>query len=941
MEMIEPVFVSDHQFSVVGQTYLEETEAEEFLSGYLALWHPLVLSRMAALPRICSVLDLTGQVAKILAVVGGKEKISHIQTQLVAGEESKGWAFGAANPRLLAEIGLALGAGESPISDLESSSSFPMNCQELESAFRGLGLGLAWVDSVFESQNHTNLLDREGLLNACRQGAQDWQAGDFAGCSQKLRDAAELLTQAREQVIGGTPRVLESVDWDSFDRIEDAHLPKGAGFGLPCSVWASGERLEQTANLFPERIEKLKGCQDKLQVCGGRYSVRSDSLQPVSSQLWNLRKGQMIHRGLFGEYCPVVVHPGTDLHPGLPTLWRQCGFQHAIFRFGPSGFENSDQSAVNSKVRCSIVSWSSGDGMGVETLARPPLSAGSARCGIDLAYHFQKSQSLDYCPLLHFQSVAPEATGWFVDFLSLCSLAPVMGTHCIPTEVLRNASPGDYWSSATADEMMPDPGSVPLEGLEMGPDWAKRVERQNIQAKWAFTSMLALLEGGKEDGVPKDWEISRKEVEDLEERFELNGTLEPIDFANSPGESPESRLARRILVRGKTNVPGWLVLNPCSFTRRAVVQLPGTKIYKVEGPVRACQVETGQTVSLVVEVPSYGFCWLPREGELNPASMAAGLRLADERGVRNEFLEGDIDPSTGEIRGIRDSRSRRPRLSIQLAGQTGTAMVHRQINVISRGPARGEIESQGELVDSGNKKIGEFSLGLKTWLGRPVLEVVGRVEMAAGSQPAMAALKLVWRDPSMDLRRGWMGQAYRLREGYQRTGEWLEISEGAATATILPQDFPLCRRVGKRSMELPFGFGGKKVDQPHCLGIALDRDFPFLMAQGLESPLPCVPVDRGPPPSGISGWLGMMDHANVVVTDLRPCDVNGRQVLNWQLINTSQEGFELGLSLAKKIQWASGVDALGQEQRSATVEDYQARLFLQRVEWAGLSIAMG
>lgn len=75
MEMIEPVFVSDHQFSVVGQTYLEETEAEEFLSGYLALWHPLVLSRMAALPRICSVLDLTGQVAKILAVVGEKEKI--------------------------------------------------------------------------------------------------------------------------------------------------------------------------------------------------------------------------------------------------------------------------------------------------------------------------------------------------------------------------------------------------------------------------------------------------------------------------------------------------------------------------------------------------------------------------------------------------------------------------------------------------------------------------------------------------------------------------------------------------------------------------------------------------------------------------------------------------------------------------------------------------
>lgn len=940
MEMIEPVFVSDHQFSVVGPTYLEETDAENFLSGYLSLWHPIVLSRMASLPRICSVLDLAGQVAKILAVVGENEKITHIQTQLVVGEDSIGWAFGSANPRLLAEIGLALGAGESQISDLESSSSFAMNRQELKSAFRGLGLGLAWVDSVFESQNHTNLLDREGFLGACRQGAQCWLADDYAGCGQKLREAAELLAQAREQVIGGTPRVLESLDWDCFDRVQDIHLPRGTGFGLPCSVWASGECLEKTAKIVPELIEKLQGCKDKLQLCGGIYSVRPDGLHPISSQLWNFRKGQSVYRGLFGEYCPVVVHPGNVLHPGLPNLWRQCGFQHAILRMDPSGFEGGDQGTLNSKVRCSIVSWSSGDGMGVETLVRPPLVAHSARCGIDLAYHFQRSQSLDYCPLLHFQSVGPDATGWFVDFLSLCSLAPVLGSHCKPTELLRNASPGDYWSSATADEMMPDPGAIPLEGLEMGPDWAKRVERQNIQAKWAFTSMLALLEGDKEGGVTKDWEISRKEVEDLEERFELNGKLEPIDFANSPGESPESRLANRILARGKTNVPGWLILNPCSFTRRGLIRVPGAKIYKVDGPIRACQMEPDNTVSLVIEVPAYGFCWLPREGELNPASMAAGLRLADERGVRNEFLEADIDPSTGEIRGIRDSRNRRPRLSIQLAGQIGTAMVHRQIKVISRGPARGEIESEGDLVDSGNKKIGEFSLGLKTWLGRPVLEVAARVEMTGENQPGMGALKLVWRDPSMDLKRGWMGQAYRLREGYQRTGEWVEISEGAVTTTLLPQDFPLCRRVGKRSLELPFGFAGKKVNLPHCLGIALDRDFPFLLAQGLESPLPCVSVDRGPPPSGISGWLGMVDHANVLVTDFRPCQEGGRGSLSWQMINTSQEGFELGFSLAKKIEWASGVDALGQDQRSAAVEDYQARIFLQRFEWVGLSIGI-
>ncbi|MFM8930649.1 MAG: hypothetical protein ACKOS8_02075 [Gemmataceae bacterium] len=84
----------------------------------------------------------------------------------------------------------------------------------------------------------------------------------------------------------------------------------------------------------------------------------------------------------------------------------------------------------------------------------------------------------------------------------------------------------------------------------------------------------------------------------------------------------------------------------------------------------------------------------------------------------------------------------------------------------------------------------------------------------------------------------------------------------------------------------------------------------------------------------------MMDHSNVLVTDVRPAEINGRQALNWQLVNTSQEGFELGLSLAKKIPWSSGVDALGREQRSVTIEDHQARLFLQRFEWAGISIGL-
>src|SRR5207237_4455931 len=111
-------------------------------------------------------------------------------------------------------------------------------------------------------------------------------------------------------------------------------------------------------------------------------------------------------------------------------------------------------------------------------------------------------------------------------------------------------------------------------------------------------------------------------------------------------------LAGRLLSRAAPDRRGVLLLNPCAFARRAAVERGGFDAAPpAGGPVRAAQLD-GDTARLVVDLPALGFAWVPADGgttggETPPARR--GIRLADERGVRNEFFDAEVDPVTGGL----------------------------------------------------------------------------------------------------------------------------------------------------------------------------------------------------------------------------------------------------------------------------------------------------
>ena len=170
------------------------------------------------------------------------------------------------------------------------------------------------------------------------------------------------------------------------------------------------------------------------------------------------------------------------------------------------------------------------------------------------------------------------------------------------------------------------------------------------------------------------------------------------------------------------------------------------------------------------------------------------MRLADERSVRNEFFEAEIDPTTGGLRAIRDQRTRINRLGQQLVFNPGSTMRASEVKVTSAGPALGEIVSEGVLLGEQQQVLATFRQRFRAWLGRPLLEL--RIEIYPEQPPtgypwhAYYGARFAWRDERAMLLRGVNGTGYITSHTRPETPDYLELRAGRQSTSIFPGGLP-------------------------------------------------------------------------------------------------------------------------------------------------------
>lgn len=956
MSTRELFLLSPYRLPTQDTLYLGDDDVSAFLNGYAALWHPAALLGASGPPRIGSPYDHEQPSAGHLYATPTQPPLLLPDDWPDRVRQTGAVAFQATPDRTetLASLCQALQSQLPHQPDLALLLELP---PERVAPFLGVGFGLAHVEALFEAMSHENLLDGPGLWQDVQQAVAALSDPEPSACRSHLQAAADKLLSAREVLY---PVAMHVIDLCMFDEEHlDRPWPLSFDLSQPLNLIASGDLLQKLARDQPERMAQLRQrvAGDLVEVCGGCSLEREDALLPLESQLWNLQHGQVLYEQMLGQAVRVYARRRFAFHPQTPLLLQNAGIGRALLL-------SFDESVVPTH-RAAVINWPSQDGKQVEGFARTPLAVESPQVGFHLAHHLYRTIMQDQAATLALLHRDRPAAPWYHDWLELTRLAPVLGRWTTLSGYFNEVLSGEYTSPAEADEFHDDylVERTPTQD-ESGPAHArwKTTEpisgfavqsraRRRLDATWT----LAALHRGLTGRTVGEQETLEARLARLEDQLESDpraagftpavvaGGVSPLlhELEMLQNEAAQA-LAARLVSRG-TAQPGYLVLNPCSYKRRVVLDLPDlTDLLPLGDPVKACQLD-GKKGRVVIEVPALGFAWLPRQGVPGTVAPARRMRLADERAVRNEFFEAEIDQETGGLREIRDQRTRRGRIAQQLVWNPGSKMRVQQVQVTSSGPALGEVVTEGVLLDAGEQQLARFRQRFQAWLGRPMLEmhidIDPLVPIHGYPWHAYFASRFAWRDERVALVRGVNGMAHVTSHSRPVTPDYLELRSGQQNTVIFPGGLPFHQRHGSRMLDVLLLVEGETC-RSFDLGISLERPLPAQTAQGVISPVVTVPVNQGPPHVGTTGWLFHLDAPNVLLTSLRPAD-DGSDAVIARLLECGGSGGHAELRCARDPKRAVLLDGRGTTLYDVATQADACQLDIARNDLVHLRVEFG
>lgn len=914
---------------------LNPDEAASWLAGYFALWHPAVLVRIGRPPTAASSYDHDAPGEGTVYVVPEGPTLYQPDDWWERVKDAKAVAFRATPQRAesLRNLLEALrnSGDESGLLDVSA---------ETVRMFAALGYGYLLVESLFDAMDHEHLLDAEGFWADVTAAVSN-----IAEARNHLRSAADKLRSARESL---NSNAIHLLDWAIPDKAKLAEpWPASLANGLPLTLLASGELLEQLATQEPERFAELKAkfipdLPSAVDIACGSYREREDALLPVESQMWNLEKARETVRKLFGTETEVYGRKRSAYHPQLPAWMQHYGYRKAVI----VSFDGAMTPARNA----AVVSWPSPDGKTVEAFGREPAQASDPLTFFNLVYMLHQALTNDSIPTVALAHKGDPAAIGYDELIALSDLADVVGSWTGLARYLGEYHYGEYLGSATADDFFADyldDRVTMLRRPEPVTGFARHLRsRRRLESAYALAALYRSLTPTQSEDVD-----SLKQLDALEDEIETRGvdtgSGDPPDEFGPRLEQIEAewakKLADRIQAHSAPGQPGLLVFNPCGFARRVALELDNFPApIPVADPVKAAQFD-GTTAKLVVEVPALGFAWVPRTPSGAPPKPR--IKTADGVTIRNEFFEAEVDSTTGGLRAFRDTRTRLNRLGMQLVFNPGSKTRVRSIQVASSGTALGEIVAEGELLDEHNSPLAAFRHRLRAWSGRPALEM--QLELDLTHQPsgypwhAYYGARFGWRDDRAALFRGVNGA--NVQTGYTRpvSPDYLEVRLGGERTFLFTGGLPFLQRHGTRMVDailIPEGEQGRRFE----FLLAMDREYPMQTAAGWVAPAPVVMTEKGPPSIGASGCLGHLDLPSLLLLSLRPTEPGEgmTRAVAARFIETAGFGGMADLRFARNVDRACLIDGEGHSLQDLTLADGVIPLefsageaFRVKVEW--------
>ncbi len=932
-----------------------------------ALWHPALLARVDALPRIEPVEDPSPPERGDVRIV----PLGAID-RLVSGYRTQADDAGAVvleggtdRPSLILEILERLEPGAS----LDDRGP---DAEEIALDFLALGTARWMLRDLTIGMGHADCLDIESLERETLSGARSWQEGDFPGAKNRLRAAFELLTQARERFYPVDAYLIDLYLLDTSTPV--GALVEALKTRAPFTILAPAKGIESFAKADPEAIATVREAitEGWADVVGGPFDEQDEPLLPVESILWQYRHGSEVYQThLDGRNVETVARRRFALYPMLPQVARRFGMRFGLHL----GFDQGKYPIPSEAKRL----WESPDGASLECLTRPPLAADQQSDGLRLPWRLSQSMKDDHVatvPLVHWPS---PVAGWYVDLRRTATYSPVLARWVTLSDYFHLTDrPWDIYRPSLDEYVTPylEQAAARKESSPI----SKRAEHARLRARFdALLWMDAILQSLKPRPTatePGDTSPSEEGPASPPRSVALSGRAEGLEKSLESGvldalkseielleASLPSELSQWVVGQGNTGRPGYLVFNPVAVPRRAAVLLPDAAAdLRPEGPLRAAQF-TEEGVWAVVDLASHGFAWVPKESNFDREPAPTGSVGVSGRTLRNESMEVEIDEATGGIRSIQGPGESVARLGQQLVivGLTSpdnqpvvSTMRATEFEVDYGGPALAQAVSRGQIVDaSSGRPYARFEQRFRLWTGRPTLELTIRLseideywlKRLASLNPwnHFLACRWAWPDASSTLRRCSLLGPETTDADRPETPDVLDISTRRQRTAILFGGLAHHRRHGRRMLDTLLVTGGE-VCREFKLGVALDLEFPFHAALDFIAPPVVTPTNAGPPRNGPAGWFFHVDHRSVAVTRVEFHDSSGDGRgwgLVFHLLETAGRAARCRIRLFRDPTWARQTDFQGDLIVDLPIEGDAVLVDLTPRELARVDVTLG
>lgn len=755
--------------------------------------------------------------------------------------------------------------------------------KELVRDFLAFGFAYLQVEVLTQQMRYASSIDENKVKRDLQAAAAALIEGDADLCREKLTVCHDALTDERNHYYPVDVYLIDLTLLATAEATLGRALDRQLNDGVAQNLMASGEAIEKLAELNPAAIQVIRSglMNDTISIVGGEYDETPLQLMSLDSAADQMARGTEAYRKHIGEQPMCFARRRNGFYPSLAEAIRNAGYKSALhLKFDEGQMPESSQGRTN---------WQLYGRDMLETYARSPLDASLHETFLNLPTYLSDTMDSDHVAarlLIHWPG---HAAPWYQDLRRCARYGTAIGKFVTLKEFFAEAA--DY---STKDSFQPDDYVYPT--LKQ----AVSTEDSTPISKW-----------------PTYWSQQTQ-------RMATEG-LSTVNACHDFGETnaPEEKTITQT------------VLNPMSFARR--IKLLTRHNECATGPsVYATAPQQNGAMATLVDVPAMGFATVKFNGDT--ATDGPDLADVETLTLQNEFFQATFDQDTGALRSLRDYKSRKTRLSQQVAfritlPKSGQAWVDRQapvgysvmaadsIEFTQNGKIFAELTTKGRMLALNGEVVGEFEQRFQVTRGSRVLVIEAEIKtiddlILDDPWDSYYAFRFAFGDETAIMHAGTRLQSHDVSRRRFEAPLFVDIDCGKSNTTILTGGLPFHRRSSLSQLDTLLSVHGESAKR---FRVGIGVELPSKMRSAIDFMLSTEPAHVARASGLDNGWFLHIDAKNVIVSSWEPL-ANGEGI-RLCMVETEQRKSRARVRSFKSWSKAVVINQLGEEIKELSIED--------------------